>query len=198
MLLAIARISGTLMTLLVVLTTLWVYLDATDHKIGKQEGSKAFFNMSAGAWASFTLLLWIVGFPSYLIKRSSLIATATANPVGVENRGGKITAFAVIGGIWFLISLVVSLSGVDVALPGCDTADTTGLLKSIALKTPSLLPDDAQFVGIQGAVEKNFDDANQVRTCQASLVTSAGSREIHYTIVWKNRVRALFYVKITN
>ena len=73
---------------LVAISAVWVYLDATKNKIGKNPGEKGMFNMSAGAWGAATLGLWIVAFPSYLIKRSDLIEKAKENPVDVKGSGG--------------------------------------------------------------------------------------------------------------
>jgi len=53
--------------------------------------------MSAGAWAVVTILLWIIGFPAYLIKRKSLIEKAIDNPVVVSGKWLKVAGLAVIG-----------------------------------------------------------------------------------------------------
>lgn len=86
----------------VVVSAIWVYWDATQSKIGKIAGAGGMFNLSAGAWAVVTLLLWIIGFPAYLVKRGSLIEQAKENPVEVTGRGGKIAALAIVGGLWLL------------------------------------------------------------------------------------------------
>ena len=58
-----------LVFLLVVATSIWVFIDA--RSIGVRKGQiKGFFNMGPSGWAFATLLLWIVGFPGYLAKRS--------------------------------------------------------------------------------------------------------------------------------
>lgn len=90
---------------IVVVSAIWVYLDATKNKIGKVQGAKGMFNMSAGAWGTVTLLLWIIGFPAYLIKRRSLIEKANENPIEISGRGLKTGVFVVIGGLWFLLTL---------------------------------------------------------------------------------------------
>lgn len=85
--------------LVVVLSSIWVYYDATSNKIGKIKGIKGMFNMSAGGWCLVTLLLWIVGFPSYLIKRKALTTIANENPIEYS-AAKKSIAF-------FLLSLIL-------------------------------------------------------------------------------------------
>jgi hypothetical protein len=57
-----------IMILLVLGTSLWVLFDAINLKVtkGKIEG---FFDMGVAGWFFACLLLWIVGFPAYLVKR---------------------------------------------------------------------------------------------------------------------------------
>lgn len=85
---------------LVVLSGIWVYWDATEQKIGKIPTIKSMFNISAGGWAIVTLMLWIVAFPAYLIKRKSLIEIAKSQPVEVKGRFIKLSIITVIGMLW--------------------------------------------------------------------------------------------------
>lgn len=89
-----------LIVLVIVGSSLWVYHDATSNKIGKQPSGAGLFNMSAGAWAVVTLLLWIVAFPAYLIKRNALVEKAKEQPVEASGRGIKLVVIAAIGGLW--------------------------------------------------------------------------------------------------
>lgn len=94
---------SSLMVAIVAASAIWVYLDATKHKIGKIMGNKSLFNMAAGAWAIVTMMLWIIGFPSYLIKRNALKKLAQTNPIETNNRIIKTTLIA-LGGSTFLIA----------------------------------------------------------------------------------------------
>jgi hypothetical protein len=54
--------------LIIIGTAVWVYYDAI--KLGAEKGRiTGFFNLGAGAWFWVTLLLWIIGFPAWLITR---------------------------------------------------------------------------------------------------------------------------------
>src|SRR2546421_1874679 len=50
--------AGFALLVVVLVTTVWVSLDAREHGLDPVE------------WTVFVLLMWIVGFPLYLIKRS--------------------------------------------------------------------------------------------------------------------------------
>jgi len=55
--------------LLVFVTSIWVFFDA--KKIGVKKGQiKGLANMGPGGWFFACLLLWVIAFPLYLIKRS--------------------------------------------------------------------------------------------------------------------------------
>ncbi|WP_271680699.1 hypothetical protein [Thermomonas mangrovi] len=99
-----------LMVAVVAASAVWVYLDATKHKIGKIPGGKGLFNMSAGAWGIVTLMLWIIGFSSYLLKRKSLAEQAKIHPIEVGGRGIKTAILAVAGGFWFLAAVANTLT----------------------------------------------------------------------------------------
>lgn len=95
---------NTLLIAIVAVSAVWVYLDATRHRIGKIPGAKGMLNMSAGAWGAVTLGLWIIGFPAYLVARKGLIAKAQENPVEVSGRTVKAIILAALGGLWLLAS----------------------------------------------------------------------------------------------
>ena len=105
---------GTIVILIVAITSIWIYLDATKNKIGKIENEKSMFNISAGEWAAGSLLLWIVVFPAYLIKRKSLVEKAKEFPVEAKGRGLKTILLAsIVFGIIILIAIPVYLKSIS-------------------------------------------------------------------------------------
>jgi hypothetical protein len=63
--------------IIVVVSAIWVYIDA--KQIGVRKGLiSGMFDNGPGVWCAGTLLLWIVVFPAYLIKRGELKAAAAA------------------------------------------------------------------------------------------------------------------------
>ena len=87
----------------------WIYVDATEHRIGKIPNENGFFNLSAGGWALFALLLWFIGIPCYLINRRELILKAKEFPVGVTGRTWKMIAMqaAIAALAFFSIGLMI-------------------------------------------------------------------------------------------
>lgn len=104
------------LSLVIAVSGVWVFLDATKNDIGKIEGEKGFFNLHAGGWAIVTLLLWIVGFPAYLIKRKSLIEKAYVNPIYASKRWLKVVGLAVIGLLLVAGPLAALLSQLEPSL----------------------------------------------------------------------------------
>jgi hypothetical protein len=55
--------------IIVAVTTLWLLIDA--RSIGVRKGAvPGFFDMGVAGWFFSCLLMWIVAFPAYLVKRS--------------------------------------------------------------------------------------------------------------------------------
>ncbi|GAA5786886.1 hypothetical protein [Chitiniphilus shinanonensis] len=91
--------------LLIVMSAIWVFYDATQNKIGRIPNQKGFTNLPAGGWAACTLGLWIVAFPVYLARRESLIRNAESNPVETSNQGLKFGIFIVLGVLVVLLTM---------------------------------------------------------------------------------------------
>jgi hypothetical protein len=68
--------------LVVIGTSIWVAIDASH--IGARKGLiRGLGNMGPAGWFFCCLLLWIIGFPVYLAKRSEIKAAAAASNVSV-------------------------------------------------------------------------------------------------------------------
>jgi hypothetical protein len=99
---------------IIITSSIWVYYDA--KKIGARRGLlSGFFNLGPLAWAFCCLLLWIIGFPAYLIMREKIKAAAhgqsDSKTVGYIEQSGLNTAakFVAIG--WTLLFAIVFISG---------------------------------------------------------------------------------------
>lgn len=91
--------------LLILGSGFFVYFDTSKNKIGKIPGETGLFNNSAGMWTIGTLLLWIIFFPAYLVKRKELIAKAKDKPQEPSSSKG---AWLGIIGIVFVFILLAS------------------------------------------------------------------------------------------
>ncbi|MEB3148163.1 MAG: hypothetical protein VKL60_03980, partial [Sphaerospermopsis sp.] len=71
-----------LILLIVIGTTIWVGLDA--YKLGIKAGQLGggLLDMGIPGWVLGCLLLWIVFFPAYLVKRSEYIRINQGNTTG--------------------------------------------------------------------------------------------------------------------
>jgi uncharacterized membrane protein len=58
--------------LIVIGTSVWVGFDAQANKITSSAGEYTAWNGAVG-WVLICLLLWIVGFPAYLVRRGKLL-----------------------------------------------------------------------------------------------------------------------------
>jgi len=180
-----------LIPLVVVASAIWVYWDATSNSIGKIEGDKGLFNMSAGAWALVTLFLWIVGLPAYLVKRGDLIERAKETPANVKGRGGKLAALTLAGAGFMVMSVGVPVGG---ALPGCSSNDTTGLVGQVVNDMPLVQLSGTQFVSMKDVTELGYNSGAGIRSCSATLITTAGEDQIQYSVQWMNKSQGTWSV----
>lgn len=97
-----------MMWFIVTLSAIFVYFDATKNKIGKIPDVKGFLNMSAGMWSFGVIFLWIIIFPLYLFKRSTLIEIAKENPQTVSMRGAKLAFLSLICITFSATSLILA------------------------------------------------------------------------------------------
>jgi hypothetical protein len=72
--------------IVVIGTSIWVAIDASN--IGAHKGLvKGLGNMGPAGWFLCCLLLWIIGFPVYLAKRSEIKAAAVASNAALSPPG---------------------------------------------------------------------------------------------------------------
>jgi len=74
-------------SLVIIVTSIWVAIDASN--IGARKGLvKGLGDMGAAGWFFCCLLIWIVGFPVYLAKRSEIKAAAAPSKHEASTPGG--------------------------------------------------------------------------------------------------------------
>jgi hypothetical protein len=76
-----------LVLLIIVGTTVWVGIDSHAHQVTSGGKDYVWWRNGALTWVVFCLLLWIVGFPLYLVKRSKQLRerAAVVNQVPTES-----------------------------------------------------------------------------------------------------------------
>jgi hypothetical protein len=182
------------LTAIVFGSMVWVYVDASGHKIGKVEGAGGFFNLSAGAWGTVTGFLWIVGFPSYLFKRSTLMETARAHPVEPKGRVFKTFVFGAIAFAVIAVSAAVYMQG---TLPSCDSPDVVKLADTIIKGSPLVKLTGLQVTGLSMVAQKSYDSGTEKRLCRGMITSDfAGTQGIEYSVEWHDKAKGLIWVQI--
>lgn len=188
----------------IVLSAIWIYLDATQNKIGRLPSERDFFNISAGAWSVCTLALWIVAFPAYLIKRTTLCERAKCTPIEVRWRAAKTATLSLVGGLWILLSYA-SMSGevgvFHTAIPRCNAPETLELAKSLmkdsAIGFMAAVNDSS--INIATTREQLYDPTLDARACSASVsnpVSASDVLNVLYTVEWQDTSKQTFLVTI--
>ncbi len=75
--------------LVVLGTSIWVAVDASNLGVRRGATSGGFFDMGVAGWLLCCLLLWIVGFPAYLVMRRRYVE---AHQLAISNQGHLSTA----------------------------------------------------------------------------------------------------------
>lgn len=180
--------------LLMVISSVWVYLDATKHKIGKVkevvDNRKIVSYNSAGAWGIGTLGLWIIAFPLYLIKRKKKIELAKSYPVVVKYRNVKTIILGAIGFIWVLFS---AASAAYASLPECGSYEAKETIQEIVEDSEHY---GLQYVDMNETLEKGFNEEREFRVCNGTLVTASGAYDVNYNIQWIDKEDLTYEVEI--
>jgi hypothetical protein len=169
----------------VVGSAVWVYLDATQHKIGG--------DVPAGVWATFVLLLWIIGLPAYLIQRHGLIEKAQQNPVEVKNRVPVPLVLCAIGAVGIGLVYMNYASG---SLPACDNAQVMELAGQAVRNAPLVKLSGIQVKSVTDGGEASYDASAEKRTCRAMMETSLGQEVLKFTVEWHNKDKGEIFVQI--
>lgn len=182
---------------IIFITAISIYVDATANKIGKIPGKRSIINNSAGLWATGTILLWIVVFPLYLIKRGKLIELAKENPVTANNRTGIIVLMSFIGCAWIALTWIGSTgTATGFELPLCDSADTNNVLSQIINSQPTSVQTGLRYVGVNDVTERAYNTAEAIRVCSGTLVTTGGELPIQFNVIWGDAATGAFKVQI--
>lgn len=163
------------------LSTLWVYWDATQHKIGKTEKNK----FSAGAYATATLLLWIIGFPYYLIRRKKLIQEAKEHPVEPKARWFKFGVFLVLAAVqifgWVAVQIYAwSLNYTSYGYPKCFSQQAKAEFIRVIDNAPFARTSGLSVVLVEDQKYVSGSDDGKIMTCSASILFNNGATKKYY------------------
>jgi len=181
-----------ILSIIVTISALWVYIDASKNKIGNSPQGGLLNVGGAGWWGVLCLLLWVVIFPLYLIKRSKLIAFAKANPAEPKNRNIKIGIFSFIA----VITIWWNVFSTQENLPDCNDPQAVDTLKSALIDTPIYKMLGVNEIQITDISERPSTTEDK-RICRASLHLgdNYGSQVIYFSIDWQNKETGEFWVQ---
>lgn len=181
-----------ILSIIVTISALWVYIDASKNKIGNSPQGGLLNVGGAGWWGVLCLLLWVVIFPLYLIKRSKLIAFAKANPAEPKNRNIKIGVFSFIA----VITIWWNVFSTQENLPDCNDPQAVDTLKSALIDTPIYKMLGVNEIQITDISERPSTTEDK-RICRASLHLgdNYGSQVIYFSIDWQNKETGEFWVQ---
>jgi hypothetical protein len=140
-------------------------------------------------WAAVTLLLWIVGFPAYVIKRGALIEAAKASPVEVKNRAIGFVGLAFFGGAWLFLAIAGYAAG---ALPQCDSKEVARVLDGI----PAVQAAATAGARLSDPGEASYDAQGEKRTCRAILRKGSDQLPVTFSVTWHNKSQGQIWVAI--
>lgn len=109
--------------IVVIVSSIWVYFDA--RSIGaRKDLVPGFFNLGPLGWALCCLLIWIIAFPAYLIKRDTIKQAANGDESGqtytTSKQSGVNTAakFIAVGWTTFAaVGTITAIIGMGNAMP---------------------------------------------------------------------------------
>lgn len=94
-----------------------------------------------------------------------------------------------------LITAGLALSGCGSSLPECDSDDTLSLVGQIVEEMPVVRLNNIRFVELKDEKQLGFNEDKELRSCSATLVTSAGEDSIYYTVEWDDKDANEFWVE---
>jgi hypothetical protein len=129
-------------------------------------------------WGFFVLLLWIIGYPAYLYRRSRY---------GAQN--------LLLPGLIAATCLIAAASFSGSALPQVDSPEVLSVAQQALRESPVLKLLGVDQASISSAGEIRYDPVKQRRVARALLKTPLGNETAYYTVEWQDRSKGSFWVQ---
>lgn len=108
---------------------------------------------------------------------------------GKKEKVARILTAAVFGVVGW------SVFGGSGSLPSCSSTDSKTLVGQIINDSPIAKMSGAKFVSLKNISEQGYNKDAGVRSCTATLVTTAGEDNIQYSVNWQNKAKGTFEVQ---
>lgn len=115
-------------------------------------------------------------------------------PKGSPKAGGIEIALRVGMGIFFG-ALALLFHFLTKSLPNCVQPETTQLVGKIVNNMPLVKAINVQYVSLKNINELGYNSESDIRSCAATLVTTAGEDNLQYSVKWQNKIMGNFYVE---
>lgn len=113
-------------------------------------------------------------------------------PKGSPKAGKKEIGLRIgFGAIFGLIALSIFSSS---NLPACESSDSADLVEKIINDLPVAKATGSKFVDLKEIKELGFNKKSEIRSCNATLITTSGEDDLQYSIVWRNKDKGEYYI----
>lgn len=170
----------------------WMYVDATNHGVGKDPKKPSFWTLSAGGWATWGLCFWPLGVPVYLIRRASLIDQAKKHPVVPSSKTRSLVFLSVASAALLLFNLSNYTQG---SVPSCDSEDVTSLAKRIIAQQGGMAESAVNLIY---PAEEGYDSHSEIRSCRAVLRAGNEDHRVRYSVQWHSEADQQIWVELTS
>ena len=185
---------GIVILVIIALSAILVYLDASAHRIGDISDHKSNFNKSAMYWAVGTLFLWPYTLPYYLRMRRRLIEAAAEHPIEEHRRLFKASAVTLVAAGYIIASVALPGAPNEIDLPSCNSPETLIKLSRILDASSVSTMTDNDITRISGTKEIDHLTDSIIRVCSGSLTTPKGESPVRYIVRWDDASRQEFQV----
>lgn len=111
-------------------------------------------------------------------------------------KAGKKEVGARIGMVAVILLVLMAFSSGEADLPSCGSQDAKSLVQEIVTGSPEFQAMNARFVELTEVREEGFNESEQLRTCEAVLVTNYGEDLIRYVLEWRDRSSGYFEAEV--
>lgn len=169
--------------IIVLASSIWVMSDANKYKMGG-DGS---ISPNPYKIAFACLILWIVVFPYYLIKRSKFIQSAKEHPKhDTAGNGFKYVFFIAVCLVILMPFRTVFVS----QLPACDDSAAVGVVQGLVADNYG---DGFTFSNVG---QKSYDSFSESRECRIAWNRNGEEGVLNYSVEWYSDAKQQIYVQL--
>lgn len=80
-------------------------------------------------------------------------------------------------------------------MPACDAKSTISLIEKIVNDLPIAKKSGAKFVSLKEVTELGFNKNSEIRSCNATLISTKGEDTIQYSVQWQDKSKNTVWVE---